>query len=185
MKGLILPSPPHATSFRKAYEFRVMWSRRFFPGRSSRIRHRNASTEKAREDTVQGLGSGGSRGAPSPRPLVFRPNWGPKGRKKIFWGQPPHPLPAFIWRYGSTAARQARFVTLHCTVPGFRSPICFWILLIPKQFFLSWSWISPRLCFKWYLYNRLFTEDGSSWRVFFLPFYRVKFFPASHDVPDN
>ena len=30
--------------------------------------------------------SGGSRGgARGPAPLIFRPNWGPKGRKKFFW----------------------------------------------------------------------------------------------------
>lgn len=157
-----------------------------FSCRSSRIPHRNASTEKAREDTVQGLGSGGSRGGGGPPPApLFLDQTEVRGAEKSFWVQPSPPPPPLIWRSGSTTARQARFVTLLCTVPGFRSPICFWILLIPKQFFLSWSWISPRLCFKWYLYNRLFTEDGSSWRVFFLPFYRVKFFPASHDVPDN
>ena len=56
---------------------------------------------------------GGARGArPSPPPLIFRPNWGPKGRKNFFWRPspplsqnlnyhpPPTPLP-LIWRYGS------------------------------------------------------------------------------------
>ena len=37
--------------------------------------------------------SGGSRGGAwvARAPLIFRPNWGPKGRKKIFW-RPPPPL---------------------------------------------------------------------------------------------
>ena len=51
---------------------------------------------------------GGFRLAPSPPPLIFRANWGPKGLKKIFWDRaqplalsqgledrpPPHPHPS-------------------------------------------------------------------------------------------
>ena len=35
--------------------------------------------------------SGGSRGGAGGRrpPLIFRPKWGPKGRKKFFWDRPP------------------------------------------------------------------------------------------------
>ena len=42
-----------------------------------------------------GITSGGSRGAGrlgSPPPLIFRPSWGPKGRKNFFW-RPPPPRP--------------------------------------------------------------------------------------------
>ena len=68
--------------------------RAIFSGRSSRILHRNASTEKARKDTLQGLGSAGFRGVPPPpRPLIFRLNWDPKGQKIIFWRPPPIPYP--------------------------------------------------------------------------------------------
>ena len=41
---------------------------------------------------IQGRGLG--RPAPPPPPLVFRPKWGAKGRKKNFWDRPiPSPLP--------------------------------------------------------------------------------------------
>ena len=46
--------------------------------------------------------SGGSRGgAWGPRsPLIFRPNWGPKGRKKFYW-RAAHPLLPIISRSGA------------------------------------------------------------------------------------
>ena len=46
--------------------------------------------------------SGGSRGgAGGPgSPLIFRPNWGPKGRKKFFW-RATHPPPPNISRSGA------------------------------------------------------------------------------------
>ena len=49
--------------------------------------------------------SGGSRGgAWGPgSPLIFRPNWGPKGRKKIFW-RAAHPLLPIISRSGASTA---------------------------------------------------------------------------------
>ena len=40
---------------------------------------------------IWGRGPGG----PSPRPLMFRSNWGPKGRKKIFQNRP-SPLQTYI-----------------------------------------------------------------------------------------
>ena len=43
---------------------------------------------------------GGARGA-HPSPLNFRPNWGLKGRKKIFFRPPPRPPPLLISRSGS------------------------------------------------------------------------------------
>ena len=56
------------------------------------------------------LGSGVSRGGPPP-PLIFRRNWGPKGRKYFFSNHPPPPLISglddrapLIWRSGSAAA---------------------------------------------------------------------------------
>ena len=47
-----------------------------------------------------------------PAPLIFRPKWGPKGRKKIFWRRPPplsqslddRPSP-LIWRSGSVTVQ--------------------------------------------------------------------------------
>ena len=53
--GYNLPSPS-ASLLGEAEAFRVTWSEKVFeasPGRSSRIRHRNALTER---DAVQGLG---------------------------------------------------------------------------------------------------------------------------------
>ena len=45
--------------------------------------------------------SGGSRGGPPPH-IIFRRNWGPRGRKKFFGGTtPPPPTHPFIWRSGS------------------------------------------------------------------------------------
>ena len=35
-------------------------------------------------------------------PLIFRPKWGPKGRKKFFWGRP-----HLIWRSGSVTVDPA------------------------------------------------------------------------------
>ena len=40
-------------------------------------------------------------------PLIFRPNWGPRGRKSFFWDWvlpflPSPPSPRLIWRSGST-----------------------------------------------------------------------------------
>ena len=56
------------------------------------------------------LGSGVSRGGPPP-PLIFRRNWGPKGRKYFFSNHPPPPLSQvlddrapLIWRSVSAAA---------------------------------------------------------------------------------
>ena len=46
---------------------------------------------------IQGRGPGG-RPDPPPPPLIFRPNWGPKGRKQFFERPPAHPL---FSRFGS------------------------------------------------------------------------------------
>ena len=44
---------------------------------------------------------------PPPPPLIFRPNWGPKGWIKVFWAHPPlskgldkRPPPPLIWKSG-------------------------------------------------------------------------------------
>ena len=55
--GYNLPSPS-ASLLGEAEAFRVTWSEKVFeasPGRSSRIRHRNALTEGTWKDAVQGL----------------------------------------------------------------------------------------------------------------------------------
>ena len=41
---------------------------------------------------VSGGSRGGARGGPPP--LIFRPNWGPRGRKNFFWRLPPPPPPS-------------------------------------------------------------------------------------------
>ena len=47
-------------------------------------------------DTVADLGE--SPRGPAPTPLIFRPNWGPKGRKKFFWERSPPPPPYLkVW----------------------------------------------------------------------------------------
>ena len=43
----------------------------------------------------------GSRGACPPHPLIFRPNWGPKGWKNFF-SRPPHTPPLFFLRVWMT-----------------------------------------------------------------------------------
>ena len=84
---------------------------RKYPNRAG-FRKSKYTEQLTREDVTElltvanpGEGSGG------PSPLIFRPNWGPKG-KKIFWRPPPPiisgfgwpgtPLPTpLIWRSGS------------------------------------------------------------------------------------
>ena len=48
---------------------------------------------------VRESSSGGSRvGARGARPLIFRPKWGPKGRKNFFGRRPPPPAPYMkVW----------------------------------------------------------------------------------------
>ena len=47
-------------------------------------------------DTVADLGE--SPRGPAPTLLIFRSNWGPKGRKKIFWDRSPPPPPYLkVW----------------------------------------------------------------------------------------
>ena len=56
----------------------------FFFGKLSKSVQKQNQTIEA--DPGEGAGGRG------PRPsLSFRPNWGPKGRKKIFWRPPPSP----------------------------------------------------------------------------------------------
>ena len=37
------------------------------------------------------------REGPAPTPLIFKPNWCPKGRKKLFWETTPLPLYVRVW----------------------------------------------------------------------------------------
>ena len=60
---------------------------------------RNVSTHFVADWSFGGGCKGGARGARPPS-LIFRPNWGPKGRKiYIFW----RPGPPLIWRSGSAS----------------------------------------------------------------------------------
>ena len=66
-----------------------------------RIFHLSLPTDENGTD-LEHCTSGGSRGGdggPGP-PLTFRPNWGPKARKKIF-GRPAPPPSPLISRFGS------------------------------------------------------------------------------------
>ena len=55
------------------------------------VRMRSLASSRARQEMKFSLHySGGSRGGA--RPLIFRPKWGPKGRKKIFLETAPPPL---------------------------------------------------------------------------------------------
>ena len=56
------------------------------------------------------------RGPGSPPPLILRPNWGPKGRKKFFWRPPPFQNPSNF---------------LLSVESGMRKP-GLWNLLLPK-----------------------------------------------------
>ena len=77
-------------------------------------------------DRTSGGSRGGARGARAPPPLIFRPNWGPKGRKNTFWrpgsgsgGPPPCSL---IWRSGS--AIENWHWNFHNMIIGDRSSFC-------------------------------------------------------------
>ena len=68
--------------------------------------------------------SGGSRGTtPLPHRLIFRPNWGPKGRKKIFGLSPPPPPPfphLRVWMTGPL--RYLKVWIRHCDVKAISNP---------------------------------------------------------------
>ena len=51
-----------------------------------------------RQSTASGaVAVPGGRGGPGgPPPLIFRPNWGPKDRKNLFWRPHPPPPPPFV-----------------------------------------------------------------------------------------
>ena len=56
------------------------------------------SSPKGRESWVTSGGPRGGAGGPPPlHPLIFRPNWGPKGRKNSFGRMPPHPPYLRVW----------------------------------------------------------------------------------------
>ena len=54
--------------------------------------------------------SGGCWGGALPS-LIFRPNWGPKGRKNFFWGDRPSPPYLSIWMTGSPLIWRSGSVT--------------------------------------------------------------------------
>ena len=69
---------------------------------------------------IQGRGPGCS---PTPPPLIFRPHWGPKGRKKFFLRTPPPPPslsecldPPFLL---APSTRPWTFLKPHTFLPGF------------------------------------------------------------------
>ena len=51
--------------------------------RDQQAQLRSVTVQKQRQKLVADPGVG--PGARGPAPLIFRPNWGPKGRKKFFW----------------------------------------------------------------------------------------------------
>ena len=70
---------------------------------------------------IQGRGPGG----PLP-PFIFRPNWGPKGRKKtFFWAPTPPPPPTFLFEgldlplYLAPSTRPRTFLKPLTFLPGF------------------------------------------------------------------
>ena len=65
---------------------------------------------------ISGGSRGGARGT-RPPPVMFRPNWGPRGRKKFFWDRASpclriwmtaHPPPPIIWRSGCTTGNECK-----------------------------------------------------------------------------
>ena len=73
--------------------------------------------------------SGGSRRGAHPPPVIFRPNWGPKGRNIFCFRPPPPPYPgvrvtgpSLIWRSGSAPMELNLWLSLsakHCWNPCF------------------------------------------------------------------
>ena len=88
--------------------------------------------------------SGGSRGGvqESGPPLIFRPNWGPKGRKKFFWrlssplskGLDKRLPPPPISRSGSCTENHRSFVWTEA-LPG--------MVLVPQQMLTGIVWTYP------------------------------------------
>ena len=50
---------------------------------------------------------------PAPAPLIFRPKWGPKGRKKFFW-RPPPPLSPYLRAWMAGPLPYLRVWIRHC-----------------------------------------------------------------------
>ena len=76
-----------------------IWSGRYFPIKWQRCWSKNPTSvaDPGEEPTLR---------CPPPQPLIFRPNWGSKGRKKECYDTtrppPPHPTPP-IWRWSGSA----------------------------------------------------------------------------------
>ena len=68
------------------FHFPVLEKRPYFPYSLTLIRF---AFYFGTTPLIANLLSGGSRRG-APPSLIFRPNWGPKGRKKCFWDRPPY-----------------------------------------------------------------------------------------------
>ena len=83
---------------------------------------------------------------PGARPLIFRPNWGPKGRKQNFWDRPPPPYPGiwmpappppFIWRSGVWKQFYAKVLSECCK--------CTDVSLLKKKHWTSFAFITTHV----------------------------------------
>ena len=87
---------------------------------------------------IQGRGPGG------PSPLVFRPNWGPRGRKSFFCDHPPPPPYLEVWM-----RHWYEHMTLSLSLSSLYCP--YFLLLFPSP-----SFASLPLLFQWQSFHRVF-----------------------------
>ena len=106
---------------------------------------------------VRESSGGGSRGGARPHPLIFRPKWGPKSRKK-FLGDGPSPISGsgwplspplhpVIWRSGSATVQDS---------------LGFWT---PRQILYSRYWIPVFVSGTWILDSNRLWDSGFLWVV--------------------
>ena len=57
---------------------------------------------------------GGAQGAAPPPLLIFRPKWGPKGKKKFFCGRPPPPPYLRVWMTAPPSPPYLKVWICHC-----------------------------------------------------------------------
>ena len=86
---------------------------------------------------IQGRGPGG------PSPLVFRPNWGPRGRKSFFCDHPPPPPYLEVWM-----RHWYEHMTLSLSLSSLYCP--YFLLLFP-----SLSFASLPLLLQWQSFHRV------------------------------